>query len=377
MEPVSMNDGLDGRETIAFGLGAAEVGVFVGALLSAYAAVHGGLPGAVGWSCGGVLALTGAALAWGRVSGRSLLEWAVLLVRFLVRTRAGAALAGQSGMVVPVPLRRHAAARPPQAGAVRVAPTIGEGELRIETFFSLGGGTGRTTLAVEVAALLAVRAAASRASGGPRERVALLDMATRAPTVALRLGIPVPTTNDQRARHAAELVVHRDSGLLVFPGPVPQLPPGEASAAWAAELLGTLERAGATLAILDIDNDLGAVDVELLRRCCRVHVTLAASAGGVLDAYRSTARLHRLGIRDQVDYVVNRCRGLFDLSEAMGDLGGAVVAEIPHDLGLVDAENRHMVASLDERARCAAAMGRLADVVGRVPAAAARGSRAG
>jgi hypothetical protein len=56
------------------------------------------------------------------------------------------------------------------------------------------------------------------------------------------------------------------------------------------------------------------------------------------------------------------------------------VAEIPLDPALVEAENRHVVASLHGRTASAAAMGRLADVLER-PAqredVSAWGSRAG
>jgi hypothetical protein len=42
-----MNDGLDGRETLAFGLAAGEVAVFVLALMSAYAVIRTRLAGRV------------------------------------------------------------------------------------------------------------------------------------------------------------------------------------------------------------------------------------------------------------------------------------------------------------------------------------------
>ena len=366
-----MNDGLDGRETIAFGLGAAEVATLVAALLAAYATLQSGLPAAVAWTCGGLLVVAGAALGWGRASGRSFLEWAVLLVRFTVRTRGATMLAGQSGaVVVPLTLRRHVAATgraappPPRA---RPSPATGAATapgMRIETFFSLNGGTGRTTLAVEVAALLAVRATAGRAAGGRHGPVALLDLAGRSPAVALRLGLALPREpgRERWERGADGPLVRHDTGLLVFPGTLAPLTTGRVSVAWAAQVLEAAERAGARLALVDVDNDLGAAGVEVLRRSHRVHVTLTACAGGVLDAYRSTAILHRLGVR-QVDYVVNRCAGPAGMADVMGDLGGVVVAEIPLDAALIDAENRHVVASLHGHTASATAIGCLADLL--------------
>ncbi|MEO8897358.1 MAG: hypothetical protein ABI352_07205 [Candidatus Dormibacter sp.] len=358
-----MNDGLDGRETVAFGLGAAEVAVFVLALLTGYAALRSGLPGAVAWALAGLFVAFGALLAWGRTAGRSMLEWAVLLARFVVRAHRGrAVLRSQSGaVVVPLALRRHlpgargdAVADPPRRRA------------RVEAFFSLSGGSGRTTLAVEVAALVASRGAAVRATGGRGTRVALLDLAARNPSVALRLGLPVPPScpADDRSEPTPALVTHA-SGLAVHTGGA--APPASAAAAAGSvtELVDVAERAGADLIVADIDCDLGALCVAVLRRCDRVHVTITASATGVLDAYRSTAALRNLGLRDRIDYVVNRCAGPIQLGEVMSDLDGAVVVEVPQSAAFVIAENHHRIAALDDRGPATAAIVRLAEHVQR------------
>lgn len=379
MEHVSMNDGLDGRETVAFGLGAAEVAVFVGCLLSAYATVHAALPAAIAWLGGIVLAAAGAALAWGRWSGRSLLEWTVLMGRFLVRTRGQRAPDGQRGaVVVPLPLRRQPQprgrrepageapgqpaphpARRTMAPLLQPRPQQETRTPRIETFFSLSGGTGRTTVAVEVAGALAVQALATRAAGGRAGQVAILDLASRSPAVALRLGLALPIPGGDPGRTAPERLVTHSSGLLVFPGPVEHLPCASAAGAWLAELLGECGQAGARQVIVDIDPDLGDLSLEVLRRAHRVHVTVTASAGGLLDAYRSTAALRQLGIR-QLDYIVTRCVGPIDMGEAMADLGGVLIAEIPHDPAQLTAELTHSLASLTGCSPAGAALARLA-----------------
>jgi MinD-like ATPase involved in chromosome partitioning or flagellar assembly len=363
MDQVSLNDGLDGRETVAFGLGAAEVAVFVLALLTGYAALRSGLPGAVAWVLTGLLVAGGALLAWGRMAGRSMLEWAILLARFAVRAHRGrAVLASQAGaVVVPLALRRHL----PGGGTAEAAPR--RPRARIEAFFSLSGGSGRTTLAVEVAALLASRGAAARASGGWGARVALLDLAARSPSVALRLGLPVPPARpagDHRPDGAPALATHA-SGLAVHTGGA--VPPASEAAAAAAlsALVEAAERAGADLILADIDCDLTPLCVALLRRCDRVHITLTASATGVLDAYRSTAALRKLGLRDRIDYVVNRCAGPIQLGEVMSDLDGAVVVEVPQSSAFVTAEDHHRLAALDDRGPAAAAIARLAEHVQR------------
>ena len=196
MEPVSMNDGLDVRETVAFGLAAGEVAVFLLTLLTAYAVIRSGLAGALAWGIALVLAGAGAGLAWGRFAGRPLLEWAVLLARFAVRavraaelgahTRAWAGRAhhamatartractrGRRTRLEPasprpmlLALRPHADdhATPSRAGTPHLAvvpdantaglpaaagrvPALAGG-MAVATIFSLRGGSGRTTLA--------------------------------------------------------------------------------------------------------------------------------------------------------------------------------------------------------------------------------------
>ncbi len=84
------------------------------------------------------------------------------------------------------------------------------------------------------------------------------------------------------------------------------------------------------------------------------------TAGGVLDAYRSTAALRRLGLRERIRYVVNRSRGDHDLAETMTDLGGRIEAEVPEDEVFAWAESRHRPAALAGAGPAAAALERLA-----------------
>jgi MinD-like ATPase involved in chromosome partitioning or flagellar assembly len=415
MEPVSMNDGLDVRETIAFGLGAAELAVAVLGVLSGYAVLRLGLPPALGWGVAGLLAGGGAALAWGRLGGRPLLEWAVLLVRFAVRNRAEVIGSVRAGLVrwrgavrvllrrrgaLPVALRERRALRPHAgdlhvaAGVVsaswpaspgspppqRLAVLAGDGagadppsaRAWVVAFFSLNGGTGRTTLAVELATLLALRAGARRATGGGAPGVALADLTRRSPGVALRLGIPLP---DRAAPASAgpPPPVTLTSGLTVLGAAAPDLPSAAAAAAWARASLAQAEEC-AGMVVVDIDCDLGEPCLTVLDRCDQVVVTLTASAGGALDAYRSTAALRRLGVRDRLAYVINRAHVEADLADVMGDLGGEVVAVLPEDAALVEAELRHQPAVLEADAPVA---GPLAELAGAVEAAAGVSAPAG
>ncbi len=374
-----MNDGLDGRETIAFGLGAAEVAALVLSLLTAYAMLRSGLPGAIGWLMAALVAGGGALLAWGRLAGRPLVEWAILVGAFLLRTApartaktrqrlrdcwaplrvlladarrrlgpADAAVApGQTGgVVIPLALRRLSSSSAPRVLApVRV---VRPGS-HVVGFFSLAGGTGRTTLAVEVAALLAVRGRAGAATGDRRARVLLLDLARRNPAAGLRLGLAPPAGSD-------DAVLTHPTGLLVSVAPASGSPAG-ATPPWPERLVGS---AGADVVVVDFDCDLGEQCHDVLARCDQLLVTVTPSATGVVDAYRSTALLRRLGLRERVGHVVNRSRAGVELDEVMADLGGEIVASIPEDGALLAAEDRHRVAGLEADGEVSAALGRLA-----------------
>jgi MinD-like ATPase involved in chromosome partitioning or flagellar assembly len=417
VDKVSMNDGLDGRETIAFGLVAGEIAILILAMLSGYAVLHSGLAGAIAWSLAAVLLAVGACLAWGRLAGRPLLEWCVLLARFLVRTRharaarlrtrwrrcrlaarasalrqgAWRARAGrptrsprplQAGAVV-IPLAlRHIAEEPgkgePVATPLSVGPLAvvrdetptatgpaGDGRRRshVVGFFSLCGGTGRTTLAVEVAAMLAAGGRAAAATWSPARRVALLDLAERSPGVGLRLGIPPPPGRGDEPPALSGCLVTHGPGLLVGLPAVSGFPEDRPGSLAAETLIRAAEDRGADVVVVDVDCDLGARCGQVLERCDQVMVTLTPTAGGVLDAYRSTAILRRMGLRDRIGYVVNRWRPGIDLSETMADLGGALAAEIPEDGAVVDAENRHRLAGRDGGGALSDALARLAAAV--------------
>jgi cellulose biosynthesis protein BcsQ len=364
MEQVSLNDGIDSRETLAFGLAAGEVAVFVLALMGAYAVLRSGLAGAIAWTAAGLVLGGGAVLSWGRLGGRPMVEWVVLLAGFLIRTRrarfariracaqgcraasntaaaavrlrlqAGAAAAGRSreggAVVIPLALRRLDRRSGDQPAADQRAAI---GRSRVVGFFSLAGGTGRTTLAVEVATILAVRGRSAHATGTAGPRVALLDLARRNPSVGLRLGMPAPSPGSH------PLVAH-GSGLVVGLAAASSLPRDGDEAARTAALIDSPECAAADFVIVDFDCDLGDLCIGVLRRCDQVLVTLTPTASGVVDAYRSTAFLRRIGLRDRIGHVANRWRPGVDIGEAMDDLGGVIVAQIPEDPALADAARR-------------------------------------
>ena len=258
-------------------------------------------------------------------------------------------------------------------GRVGMGPTPAPRVTRRLTFFSLSGGSGRTTLAVEVAGLLAGQSGRGNAWGMlVPPRVALVDLDLTSPRAAIRLGVPAPTEWGLEEAGPVEpevtrlLSVHR-SGLLLLPGPARLLPAGCSDRADVVHRLSAavddLERRGCDTIVLDVAGDLSALTQWALQSAHDIFVVVTPTAGGVHDAYRSTEALRRLGLRRRLRYVVNRAGGSPTLDEAMLDLGGAVVAEIPDDPDLERAETDHRLVGLEGRGATAATLRALAATV--------------
>jgi len=261
-------------------------------------------------------------------------------------------------------------------GTAYVATGAPAGALRTTrrlTFFSLAGGTGRTTLAVEVAGLLAGQACGGSAWGmlAP-PRVALVDLDLMSPHAGIRLGLAAPADwclgDAGPVAQAVEraLTVH-PCGLLLLPGPARLLPAGSSDDAdlvqRAAAAVGDLERRGCDTVVLDVSGDLSALTRWALRNAHDIFVVVTPTGGGVLDAYRSTEALRRLGLRDRLRYVVNRGHSDPALDEAMADLRGTIVARVPDDPDLERAEMDHRLLGLEGSGPTAATLRELASTV--------------
>ena len=252
--------------------------------------------------------------------------------------------------------------------ATGVAPVF-VGATRRITFFSLNGGAGRTTLATELACLLAARGRHRPTPEAPPRplRVALLDLDLRSATVAVRLGIPQPTlwdyllSGDQGPGSLDRHMVTHPSGARALLGPPKPLGQGAAvEPARVAEIVHRLECDGTHFLVFDVGADLGAVTTWVLSAAHDIYVVLTPTASGVQDAYRSTEALRRLGLGPKLRYVVNRARPGVDLDEVMGDLGGRIAATIPFDPRIEEAENAHRIAALEGGGPAAAAIAGLA-----------------
>jgi MinD-like ATPase involved in chromosome partitioning or flagellar assembly len=384
MDQIEFADGFDTPDTLAFGLGAGQLAVVMGGALAAYSLVRSTLPPVVVDPLAVLLAGSAATLGWLKVAGRPALDWAMFAAQFWIRPRRGRAewgtaaatptltnaapadetSAGTEASADP-PLRelRSAAAMSPLGVAIpplRSPPASRPHGARRVTFFSLRGGTGRSTLATELACLLAT----SGDDAAPK--VALVDLDLRSPSVAVRLGAPDQTLLDfalapPDERRVTDFMVTHASGTHVLLGPQRTVnPEWPITPALLREVLRELDMEGFDLVVLDVSPELSPLNTTALCACDDVFVVVVPTAGGVQDAYRSTEALRRLGLRQQLRYIVNRSRPETDLSEPMGDLGGQLIGEIPNDESVVTAENAHSLVGLEESAPAAIALRRLA-----------------
>jgi MinD-like ATPase involved in chromosome partitioning or flagellar assembly len=273
--------------------------------------------------------------------------------------------------VPPAPIIELFAPRPARpgrepSGSTSVSLTARRDGPRGVTFFSLRGGTGRSTLATELACILA----ASHSEDVDAPKVALVDLDLRSPTVGVRLGAPEPTLLDYALappedRSVADFMITHASGARVLLGPQRAVnPEWPVTPALLREVLRELDMEGFDLVVLDVSPDLSPLTTAALTACDDVFVVVVPTAGGVQDAYRSTEALRRLGLRHQLRYIVNRSRPGTDLAEPMADLGGQLFGDIPDDDSVVTAENAHRLVGLDESGPAAIALRRLARRVG-------------
>jgi MinD-like ATPase involved in chromosome partitioning or flagellar assembly len=234
------------------------------------------------------------------------------------------------------------------------------------TFFSLRGGTGRSTLATELTCLLA----ATRTDDRPAPRVALVDLDVCSPSIAVRLGAPERTLLDYaltppEERSVVDFMIGHASGARILLGPQRAVhPEWPVTPALLREALRELDMEGFDIVVLDVCAELNPLTTTALCACDDVFIVVVPTAGGVQDAYRSTEALRRLGLRHQLRYIVNRSRPGTDLSEPMADLGGQVIGDIPDDEAVINAENAHRLIGLDESGPAAIALRRLARRVG-------------
>lgn len=378
MDGIHFADGFDAPDRLAFGLGAPQlITVVIGCLL-AFALLHAPLPAALTMPVCVALVVIVAALAWFRIGGRPALDWAAFALRHALGPRRGVLVVAHEPQHRPTPLStapairgrrlttrrsiRAAVAARPEAGDSRAAANIirlpraispdpgppGATLLRTRArrvvFFSLKGGTGRTTLSTEIATWAATR--------GNANGTVILDCDLRSACVGSRLGMTHAGITDYALatpdeRRLDEFLTNHHTGLRVLLGPsLSTNPSWPVNPPVLREVLRELDLLGASVVVVDVAPEMNELTIAALRAADDVYVVVVPTATGIHDAYRTTEQLRRLGLRDRLRYVVNRASGRVDVSVAMSDLRGEVVAEIPDDNALVDAENTHCPAVL-------------------------------
>ena len=344
MDQIEFADGFDTPDTLAFGLGAGQLAVVMAAALAAYSLVRSTLPPVVVDPLAVLLAGSAATLGWLKVSGRPALDWAVFAAQFWMRPRRGTAR-WDAGGAMPAPTNATqtddpstepcAAADPlsrelpavettsPLGAAIpplRSPPASRPHGARRVTFFSLRGGTGRSTLATELACLLA----ASGEDDHTAPNVALVDLDLRSPSVAVRLGTPEQTLLDfalapPDERRVTDFMVTHASGAHVLLGPQrPSTLSGRSRPRSSVKCFASSIWRASTSSSSTSRPELSPLNTTALCACDDVFVVVVPTAGGVQDAYRSTEALRRLGLRHQLRYIVNRSSPGTDLERADG-----------------------------------------------------------
>jgi MinD-like ATPase involved in chromosome partitioning or flagellar assembly len=399
MRGVRIPHELNGEDQFILGLSVTRLAALALGLLAAYTILHLSLPAPIQLTAATLAAVLGAAIAWIRPEGRSLIHWAVAAIefKFTEHSTLEPALSGrpdggpQRQLQAPRPrlslvddtvhpvwseVSAPMDAAPGDDGVIELpnsgdsdgdageAGTNGGGETaasapvylggpQVIAFFSTKGGTGRTTLATEVAALLSMKGRYRDSPMSPSQplRVGLIDFDLGSANISARLGIAQPTMLDYLSDITLPhpdprdfVIRHPATHLDVMLGPSKCLSGDRAellSVAQAAHILTTFKSAGYQFLILDISANLGDLETYLLETATRIYCVVTPTAGSVQSLYRGVEALRRIGLGAKLGYVANKMRDGFNLAEPMGDLNGSLVARIPYDPAFDIAENRH------------------------------------
>lgn len=393
MRGVRIPQDLNGEDQFVLGLSVTRLATLLFALLAGYTLMHLGLPGPVRIPLAVIAVASGAAATWLRPEGRSLGHWALAALEFHLagsfenrrRRKPVAAVSPvpRLSVVTTPPIRElppateatlddevlelpdpvagtdASAARPFAEDSDEAVPVY-LGGTQIITFFAAKGGTGRTTLATEVATLLAAK---GRYRPSPAERaqplrVALVDFDLSSANVSARLGLAQPTMLDYISDMAGAgpdpdprdyIVRHPASGLDVFLGPSKCLSGDRADLVGipqAAHILSALRAGGYHFVLIDIGASVDDLATYLLEAATLIYCVVTPTAGSVQSLYRGVEVLRRLGLGSKLRYVANKMRDGYSLQEPMGDLAGTLAARIPFDPAFDVAENRHQPLSL-------------------------------
>jgi MinD-like ATPase involved in chromosome partitioning or flagellar assembly len=375
MRGVRIPHDLNGQDRFALGLSVGNLAILLFGLLAAYAVIHVAAPLLLRGFVGTVILAVTLAIVWIRPEGRSLIHWMGAAIAYALSQRTdlriGKARVASSRLtvlpdpsvsrvrepadddaVLELPTADHEPIPPDLAGDEPPVPVYLGGP-QVIVFYSVKGGTGRTTIATEVACLLAAR---GRYRETPRARarrldVMLADLDRCSANVSVRVGLVQPTLLDYLADFTASpdklsdfVVRHEASNLQVLLGSPKCLavPDGPSlGAGQASELVSALRSGGHQFIVIDLSASLGDFETKILEMADRIVCVVTPTAAAIQDLYRAVEILRRLGHGSKLAYVANKMHERWDFSEPMGDLGGQLITQIPYDRGFDVAENRH------------------------------------
>ncbi|MFN2462315.1 MAG: hypothetical protein ABR573_00245 [Candidatus Dormibacteria bacterium] len=346
MDTVRAPQGLDATDRVALGLDATHLFYLVTFSMAAWALIRSGAPGFIRLPVAAVALLIGASLAWVNLRGRALDEWIVLYAKFRLRvflTQRGATVGITERRLekkprLPVPAERGANGMEPDVVSMR-APR----RARRVAFYSHAGGCGKTTLALESAAL---------AAGRHGERVALIQLDPCAGDLGIRLGLEESAALPEMENEIADGMLiesamrHHRSGISVIAGVAGST--ALLSAAALARVLSHLDRSGYTLVVVDLGTGTLARQELPARKALVglmdiIYCVFTASPSGIFNVYGSVATIRRAGFRTP-RLVLNRQDEVVPLDDVCGDLRLEVTASVPTLPGVACAERKHEAA---------------------------------
>jgi MinD-like ATPase involved in chromosome partitioning or flagellar assembly len=358
--------GLDAEDRIAFGLTAPRLFYLLLFSMAGWGFLSSQMPWLLRTPPGVLLLAAGAALAWGRIAGRPLDRWAVLYGAYMLRPRRSAAPAVRAlevavvaapGLTILPPVAEAASgtAHAPEAHNVLQLPRTEHtrgGRAKRVVFFSLRGGSGKSTFAAELAAGLAAGAWDDGATIS-QWRLALLDLDLRSSTMCIATGLNGPTLGDVVSAPVIDSAAIETSMLRHESGARVMLAPPRASADGGflpavARVLAYLDEQGFDFVIFDVAGGIDDLNSYVLQLADEIYYVFRGDAAGVYDLYRGIETLRRLGHREKIRYVANLCDGA-DMSEVMGDLRGTLTASLPTSAAVARAADLHRSAVLDDR----------------------------
>ncbi len=360
MAGIRIVEGVEPEDRVAFGLPAPRLLVAASGLIMAMGLWGSPLPAGLRMLGAGLVAACAAVAAWGRAAGRPVLDWCPLVVAYTGRRWH----AGRAGAVPASAHERRSGRRaaPSRALGRRATPDAGcarRSRGRRVAVFSLEPAVGRTTLATELAVLLAHPPPGRVASRTEGEPVVLVDFDVDAGGVADRLGLDGPSMTgllgpgpvDQESVRRL-LVPHPPSGFVALLAPT--TPPrlrGAALAARAVTVLDHLDGAGCSSSVIDLGPGVTPLSRAVLGTAADVVVVLGPGASVADDAARLARALAGVRPCGRLHLVCNRARPGTDPTldpyrQAAKTLGIATAIAVPWDGRLALAERTHVPAAL-------------------------------